>query len=88
LLLRGEQTDREELRGREATMGKKLVGLAGLVGVAAVSTRVGEAMGVKRLQCGCLADCWCKRSRLSMFRWLVPGRFHHLADVEGDRATQ
>ena len=69
-------------------MAKKLVGLAGLVGVVAVSTRVGEAMGVRRLQCGCEADCWCKASPLSMFRWLVPGRFHHLRHMEEDGPTE
>jgi hypothetical protein len=33
---------------------------------------------VRRLQCACESDCWCKTSGLSLFRWLVPGRFHRL----------
>ena len=44
----------------------------------ALGTRVAEAVGVRRLQCACESDCWCKTSGLSLFRWLVPGRFHRL----------
>ncbi len=37
---------------------------------AAVVARLLEASGV--YECGCDADCWCKRPGLSLFRWVFP----------------
>jgi hypothetical protein len=52
----------------------------GLFLLSAVVTRVAEAAGVDRvrLTCGCEPDCWCKRSSLTLFRWVTPRRAHHL----------
>ena len=36
----------------------------------AVIGRFVEAMGA--VECGCAADCWCKRPVLSVFRWVFP----------------
>lgn len=36
----------------------------------AVIGRFVEGMGA--VQCGCAADCWCKRPVLSTFRWVFP----------------
>ena len=62
----------------------KVLKLAGAVGLVATGTRIAEAAGVQRLQCACEDDCWCKKPGLSMFRWLVPGRFHHQRPPETD----
>jgi hypothetical protein len=64
----------------------KIVGAAGLVGVTAVATRIGEVAGVRRLQCACEDDCWCKKPVLSLVRWLVPGRLHHLRPPAKEQA--
>jgi len=64
----------------------KLAKGAGVVAALAAATRIGEAAGVRRLQCGCEDDCWCKRPGPSLFRWLVPGKFHHLRPPEDKKA--
>jgi hypothetical protein len=35
-----------------------------------------ERIGV--FGCECEPTCWCKRRGLSLFRWVVPNRRHHL----------
>jgi hypothetical protein len=46
----------------------------------AVGTRAADALGVGgvRLHCGCVETCWCKRPGLTVFRWVTPGRWHHI----------
>jgi len=46
----------------------------------AVSTRAADALGVggRRLHCACKESCWCKRPRLTLFRWVTPGRWHQI----------
>ena len=46
----------------------------------AVGTRAADALGVGgvRLRCGCVETCWCKRPSLTVFRWVTPGRWHHI----------
>lgn len=47
---------------------RKVLLFAGLlVGLAALNARIGSTK-----QCGCRPECWCKRSGLRHFRWLVP----------------
>jgi hypothetical protein len=50
--------------------------------LAAIATRVAEALGVWR-QCGCAPDCWCKKPGLSLFRWVVPVK-HQSVDATGE----
>lgn len=51
-------------------MKRVLASLIGLYLLAAVVTRLAEAMG--RQRCGCAADCWCKKPGLTAFRWVFP----------------
>ena len=51
-------------------MRRVVMSVIGLYVAAALATRVAEAMG--RRQCGCAADCWCKKPGLSAFRWVFP----------------
>jgi hypothetical protein len=53
-----------------------LAGVVALYLLAAVMTRLAEAMGMR--QCGCADDCWCKRPGLNVFRWVFP-RGHRIA---------
>jgi hypothetical protein len=55
--------------------------IAGL-GVAAVAGHLLERAGV--LRCDCEATCWCKQPGYSLFRWVTPRSWHHLADPPGD----
>ena len=50
----------------------------GYVALALVS-KAREAAGL--LSCDCYPDCWCRRSGLSLFRWVFP-RFHHNPGLE------
>jgi hypothetical protein len=52
-------------------MRRVLLGLIGLYALTAVATTAAEAAGVGR-NCGCRADCWCKRRGLRLFRWVAP----------------
>jgi len=45
--------------------------------VLALVTRALEGTGMW-YRCACQPDCWCKRSGLSLFRWVVP-RWHKLS---------
>lgn len=47
--------------------------------VLALISRAKEAAGL--LTCDCYSDCWCKKPRLSLFRWVFP-RFHHNPGLE------
>jgi hypothetical protein len=49
--------------------------LAGLYLLAALATRIAEAMGLRT--CGCADDCWCKKRGLSVLRWVFP-RAHRI----------
>ena len=60
-----------------AMVKRVLVGVVGLYLLAAIATTVRETAGLGR-QCGCDADCWCKRPGLRLFRWVTPKRQHHL----------
>ena len=67
---------------------------AGVVGflLLAVGTRVADALriGGPRLRCGCVETCWCKRPGLTLFRWVTPGRWHHIgltAEEKQSRGT-
>jgi DNA-binding CsgD family transcriptional regulator len=54
---------------------RKLLAVLALGYIAlALYYRAREAAGL--LTCECLADCWCRRPGLSIFRWVFP-RFHH-----------
>jgi hypothetical protein len=52
----------------------------------AVIGRFIEGMGV--VECGCKPDCWCKRPGLSLFRWVIPPRLHHLWSAEEKEALE
>ena len=54
-------------------------GVAGVL-LLAVGTRAADALGIggPRLRCGCVETCWCKRPGLTVFRWVTPGRWHHI----------
>ena len=61
-------------------MRRILLGTAVAVLLLAVGTRAADALGVGgvRLRCGCVETCWCKRPGLTVFRWVTPGRWHHI----------
>jgi len=58
--------------------------VVGYVFVALVG-RAKEAAGLRT--CSCYADCWCKKPRLSLFRWVFP-RFHHNPEIEAWKKRQ
>ncbi len=62
--------------------GMRRILLGGVAGVLllAVGTRAADALGIggPRLRCGCTETCWCKRPGLTFFRWVTPGRWHHI----------
>jgi hypothetical protein len=69
-----------------------LGGVAGIL-LLAVGTRAADALGIggPRLRCGCVETCWCKRPGLTVFRWVTPGRWHHIcltADEKRSRHSQ
>ncbi|MBA3286739.1 MAG: hypothetical protein H0U21_01765 [Acidimicrobiia bacterium] len=51
-------------------MKRLLVGVGSTYLLFAVIGRFVEGMGA--VECGCSADCWCKRPVLSLFRWVFP----------------
>ena len=51
-------------------MKRVLATMVGLYLLAALATRLAEAMGMRT--CGCAGDCWCKKPGLSAFRWVFP----------------
>lgn len=65
---------------RLALVRRILLGAVAVVLLLAVGTRAADALGVGgvRLRCGCVETCWCKRPGLTVFRWVTPGRWHHI----------
>ena len=63
-----------------ARMRRILLGAVAGVLLLAVGTRAADALGIggPRLRCGCTETCWCKRPGLTVFRWVTPGRWHHI----------
>ena len=63
-----------------APMRRILLTAVAAVLLLAAGTRAADALGVGgvRLRCGCVETCWCKRPRLTVFRWVTPGRWHHI----------
>ena len=63
-----------------APMRRILLTAVAAVLLLAVGTRAADALGVggDRLRCGCVETCWCKRPGLTVFRWVTPGRWHHI----------
>jgi hypothetical protein len=61
-------------------MRRIFLGAVAAVLLLAVGTRAADALGVGgvRLRCGCVETCWCQRPGLTVFRWVTPGRWHHL----------
>ena len=61
-------------------MRRILLGAVAAALLLAVGTRAADALGVGgvRLRCGCVETCWCKRPGLTVFRWVTPGRWHHI----------
>jgi len=55
-----------------ARLKRLLVGVGSTYVLFAVIGRFVEGMGA--VECGCSADCWCKRPVLSLFRWVLPYR--------------
>ena len=47
-----------------------VVGVGSIYLLFAVIGRFVEGMGA--VECGCSAECWCKRPVLSVFRWVFP----------------
>ena len=69
-------------RGVARLAGMRRIFLGAVAGVflLAVGTRAADALGIggPRLRCGCTETCWCKRPGLTVFRWVTPGRWHHI----------
>ena len=65
---------------RLALMRRILLGAVAAVLLLAVGTRAAGALGVGgvRLRSGCVETCWCNRPGLTVFRWVTPGRWHHI----------
>ena len=63
-----------------APMRRILLTAVAAVLLLAAGTRAADALGVggDRLRCGCVETCWCKRPGLTVFRWVTPGRWHHI----------
>src|SRR5215467_2025441 len=61
-------------------MRRILLGAVAAVLLLAIGTRAADALrvGEVRLRCGCVETCWCKRPGLTFFRWITPGRWHHI----------
>jgi hypothetical protein len=86
LVLRGARPEGPAGRPYNDEVRKVLLGIVGLYLSAALLTRVAEAKGVPRFQCGCEPDCWCKRPGVSLFRWVTPQRKHRLSMRPEDKA--
>ena len=71
-------------------MRKILAGSAVAFLLLAAGTRAADALhlGGPRLRCGCVEACWCKRPGLTVFRWVTPGRWHHLGPSAQEKRTQ
>jgi hypothetical protein len=67
----------------ELPMKRLLVGVIHLYLLFAVIGRFVERMGA--VECGCGDDCWCKRSGLSLFRWVFP--FKHRCRAASSTTT-
>jgi hypothetical protein len=61
-----------------------LVGLGSTYLLVALVGRFVEGMGA--VECGCSADCSCKRPGLSLFRWVFPYG-HHGGQACGSQAA-
>jgi len=72
-----------------ALMRRILLGAIAAVLLLAVGTRAADALGVGgvRLRCGCVETCWCKRPGLTVFRWVTPGRWHHIGLTAEDKQS-
>ena len=46
--------------------------LVGVYVLIAAGNRIAEHFGA--IRCGCAEDCWCRRPRLDLFRWVFPWR--------------
>ena len=70
-----------------ARMRRILLGAVAAVLLLALGTRAADALGVGevRLRCGCVETCWCKRPSLTVFRWVTPGRWHHIGLTAGEK---
>jgi len=66
-------------------MRRIVVRVVGLYLLFAVIGRFVEEMGA--VECGCKADCWCKRPGVSLFRWVFPRR-HHVWTAEEKEALE
>jgi len=66
-----------------------LGGIAGVL-LLAVGTRAADALGIggPRLRCGCTETCWCKRPGLTVFRWVTPGRWHHIGFTAEEKRSR
>jgi hypothetical protein len=66
-----------------------LAALAGYV-LVAVATRAAEALGLggRRLRCGCVETCWCKRPGMTLLRWVTPARWHRIGLSPQDKARR
>jgi hypothetical protein len=60
-----------------------LVGVGATYLLFAVIGRFVEGIGA--VECGCAADCWCKRPGLSVFRWVFP--YGHRSSDPGGGTT-
>jgi len=74
-------------------MRRILLGAVAAALLLAVGTRAADALGVGgvRLRCGCVETCWCKRPGFTVFRWVTPGRWHHIgltAEEKQSRRSQ
>ena len=56
----------------------------GLYLLLGLGSRLAESLGA--MQCGCAADCWCRRPGLTSFRWVFPWRHPsaHTADEKSE----
>jgi hypothetical protein len=67
-----------------ARLKRLLVGVGPTYLLFAVIGRFLEGMGA--VECGCSADCWCKRPVLRLFRWVFPYG-HHSSPARGSHAA-
>ena len=67
-----------------ARLKRLLFGLGSIYLLFAVIGRFVEGMGA--VECGCSANCWCKRPVLSLFRWVFPYR-HRGSQACGSHAA-
>lgn len=53
-------------------MRKFVLGVLGGYLLLAAGNKVAESAGA--IRCHCADECWCRRSGLSLFRWVFPWR--------------